>query len=87
MTKDHGDKGSDDEDIEPKTFYVGGHCRARTELYHSLLHFKFLVFDEILGLLSGDHSNVAVRMQLKANGQVLDRFLSKKKRGKGAGEK
>lgn len=86
MTKDHGDKGSDDEDMEPKTFYVGGHCRARTELYHSLLHFKFLVFDEILGLLSGDHSNVAVRMQLKANGQVLDRFLSKKKRGKGAGE-
>ena len=85
MTMDHGDKGSDDEDIEPKIFYVGGHCRARTELYHSLLHFKFLVYDEILGLLSGDH-NVAVRMQLKANGQVLDRFLSKKKRGKGAGE-
>ena len=84
-TMDHGDKGSDDEDIEPKIFFVGGHCRARTELYHSLLHFKFLVFDEILGLLSGDH-NVAVRMQLKANGQVLDRFLSKKKRGKGAGE-
>ena len=86
MTTNHGDKGSDDEDIEPKIFYVGGHCRARTELYHSLLHFKFLVFDEILGQL-GDHSNVAVRMQLKANGQVLDRFLSKKKRGKGdAGE-
>ena len=72
----------DDEDSEPTTFYVGGHCRARTELYHSLLHFKFMVFDEILGLLSGDHSNVAIRMQLKANGQVLDRFLSKKKKGK-----
>ena len=77
----------DEEGIEPMTFYVGGHCRARTELYHSLLHFKFMVFDEILGLLSGDHSNVAIRMQLKANGQVLDRFLSKKKKGENkAGE-
>ena len=78
----------DDEDSKPTTFYVGGHCRARTELYHSLLHFKFMAFDEILGLLSGDHSNVAIRMQLKANGQVLDQFLSKTKKGgkKDAGE-
>lgn len=81
-----GPKGKDqdvgeDEDIDTTTFYVGSHCRARTELYHSLLHFKYTVFDEILGLLSGDHSNVAIRMQLKANGLVLDRFLSTKKKG------
>jgi len=76
-----------EDDAEATTFYVGGHCRARTELYHSLLHFKYRIFDEILGLLSGDHSNVAIRIQLKANGQVLDQFLRKKQKGeKGDGD-
>jgi len=60
------------------TFFVGGHCKARTQLYHDLLHYKFRVFDSIQGMLSGDRSNVAIRMQLKENGQTMDQFLRKK---------
>ena len=69
----------DEDDLsDTVTFFVGGHCKARTELYHDLLHYKFRVFDSIQGMLSGDRSNVAIRMQLKENGQTMDQFLRKK---------
>jgi hypothetical protein len=61
------------------TYLVGGHCRARTGLYHSLLHYKFRVFDSICGMLAGTNSTVATRMMEKENGQTLDPFLRSKR--------
>lgn len=74
-------KGEEDDESYQKAtvFYVGGHCRSRSELYHSLLHYKYRMFDKIIGMLRGDGTTVDIRTQRKENGQTMDRFVKSTK--------
>mmetsp|Transcript_10493 Transcript_10493/g.14816 ORF Transcript_10493/g.14816 Transcript_10493/m.14816 type:complete len:733 (+) Transcript_10493:102-2300(+) len=55
-----------DEDVT--SFYVGEHCKARTQLYHKLLHYKFHTMTRIQSLLLGiDNNNYDATKRDKLN--------------------